>query len=375
MLKTLDKTSLALFVTLTLGGCAQSPRQPTVGFNDSAVPVDTTSLHAVQPRPRRTSQSSAIPSANHLNRVRHVATTAKTPAARDSGDNLWQRIRARLALTHLYHPRIQPQIFYMSRNPNYLNSLAERSRPFLHYIVEETEQRGLPMELTLLPMVESGFQPTAISPKKAAGLWQFMPATGLQWGLTYNPWYDGRHDLQASTQAALDYLEYLYQYFNGDWLLALAAYNAGEGTVQRAIEANLRAGRETDYWSLNLPQETEQYVPKLLALSQLVANPNAYGLSLRTIANEPYLYRFDIGPEVNLSRVAALAGMSEGQLRFYNPCLKRDVTPPINTYELLLPRTNALVLLKKLEDLRGLADNRYLLVQQSDGRWRLQPAL
>jgi membrane-bound lytic murein transglycosylase D len=161
------------------------------------------------------------------------------------------------------------------------------------------------MELVLVPMVESGFRPTALSAKDAAGLWQIVPSTGRYLGLAYNDWYDGRRDIYASTQAALNYLEYLREIFEGDWLLALAAYNAGEGTVKRALRANQRINRDIAYWSLDLPTETMVYVPKLLALAHVVANPQSYGLTLQNISDKPYLYKINLGQRVKLANVAA----------------------------------------------------------------------
>jgi membrane-bound lytic murein transglycosylase D len=279
--------------------------------------------------------------------------------------DLWERIRTKLAFKELKHPRVEEHIDNLSRHPGYLYTLTEQARPFLHYIVEATERRGFPMEVALVPMVESGFRPTAVSPRNAVGLWQIMPGTARHLGLARDSWYDGRRDVKASTEAALDYLEYLYDYFAGDWLLALAAYNAGEGTVGRAIAANERAGRPTDYWNLNLPRETKLYVPRILALGRLIAEPQVFGLDLGRISNEPYLAKIAVGPQISLSRVALLAGMSEGEVRFFNPCLRRNVTPPDSSYELLLPRENAVALLERMEISPGEKRNtRYQFVMQ-----------
>ncbi len=264
--------------------------------------------------------------------------------------DLWQRVRAKLMFTDIYNPRIDQYIDQYSNQPSYLYSLSQRAEPFMHYIVEAADRRGLPMELALVPMVESGFKPTAVSPKSAAGLWQIMPGTGRRFGLTQDQWYDGRTDLSDATQAALDYLEYLYDFFEGDWLLALAAYNAGEGTVQRAMRANAQRGKATDYWNLDLPHETEQYVPKILALSHLIAYSDAYQLDLHNISDEPYLLRIDVGPQLDLSLAANAAGMSLSELRHLNPAFKKGVTPDRHQH-LMLPRDKALALQSRLPNL------------------------
>jgi membrane-bound lytic murein transglycosylase D len=280
--------------------------------------------------------------------------------------DLWQRIRKKFSLAKATNLRIDRQIEYLNRNPYHVHTLVERSQPFLHYIVEAIDRRKLPMELVMVPMVESGFRPTALSAKDAAGLWQIIPATGKYLGLAYNDWYDGRQDIYASTQAALNYLEYLSEVFAGDWLLALAAYNAGEGTVKRALRNKQRIAQAVDYWSLDLPAEAMIYVPKLLALAHVVADPQFYGITLQRIDDRPYLYRVNLGQRVKLTSIAAMANMSEEKLRYFNPCLRRDTTPPYLSYGLLLPRNNARTLLEKLANFPGIINSRYLFVKQDD---------
>ncbi|MEK1907758.1 MAG: LysM peptidoglycan-binding domain-containing protein, partial [Pseudomonas sp.] len=224
------------------------------------------------------------------------------------------------------NPRIENQRLWFVSKPSYLESASGRGSLYIHYVVERLEERNMPMELALLPVIESAYNPFAYSRSDAVGLWQFIPATGRHFNLRQTSWYDGRRDVTASTNAALSYLSRLHDMFNGDWLLALAAYNAGEGTVSRAIERNQKLGLPTDYWNLPLPKETQDYVPKLLALSQIVMSPEAYGVSLNPIANEPYFEEIAIKQNLDLSRVAAMADMDEDELYNLNPAFKKRIT-------------------------------------------------
>ncbi len=253
--------------------------------------------------------------------------------------DLWQRIRAGFALpeSERYHPRVQNDLDWYRRHPGYLERVARRARPYLYHIVEEVEARGIPNEIALLPIVESAFQPFAYSHGRAAGIWQFVPGTARLYGLKQNWWYDGRRDIFASTDAALRLLKTLHRRFDGDWLLALAAYNSGEGTVRRAIRKNRRRGRPTDFWSLELPRETRGYVPKLLALSRLVAEPERYDIALLPIPNEPVLERVDPGSQLDLALAAELAGLSIEEIYRYNPGYNRWATDPDGPHELLIP--------------------------------------
>jgi membrane-bound lytic murein transglycosylase D len=212
----------------------------------------------------------------------------------------------------------------------------ERARLYLYYIVEEIEKRGMPMEIALLPAIESAYQPHAYSRARALGLWQFIAPTARKYGIEMNWWYDGRQDVFASTRAALDYLEKLYEEFN-DWNLALAAYNAGEGRVHYAIDYNRRKGRPTDYQHLRLRAETLHYVPKLMALVNIVSNPQAYGIKLASIPNEPYFVPVDIGSQIDLNVVAELADVPVGDLYDINPGFKRWATAPDGPHRILVP--------------------------------------
>ena len=242
--------------------------------------------------------------------------------------DIWERLRGGYQLQDSIgvNPRIEQQRLWFASNPSFVEKAGERSSPYIHYIVERLEERNMPMELALLPMIESAYNPFAYSPAHAVGLWQFIPSTGRHFNLRQTRWYDGRRDVTASTQAAMDYLVKLHDMFNGDWLLALAAYNAGEGRVSRAIERNQKLGLPTDYWNLSLPQETQNYVPKLLALSQVVMAPDAYGVALAPIANQPYFEEVELKQRMDLAKVAELAKVDEDELYLLNPAFKKRVT-------------------------------------------------
>lgn len=266
--------------------------------------------------------------------------------------NIWERVRAGFRLANEKdHPRLLSELSWYGRHDQYLDRVVERAEPFLHYIMSEVEARGLPAELALLPIVESAFQPFAYSHGRAAGIWQFIPSTGKIYGLKQNWWYDGRRDVYASTQAALKYLEDLSREFNGDWLHALAAYNSGSGTVRRAIRNNKRRNRPTDFWHLNLPKETQAYVPKLLALKRLVADPAAHNISLRCVKDMPYFEVVDTGSQIDLAMAAELADLDLEQLYQLNPGYNRWATDPYGPHQLLVPVDHAELLKEGLEAL------------------------
>lgn len=223
------------------------------------------------------------------------------------------------------------------RQPQYLPVVTKRAHLYLHYIVSQVEARNLPMELALVPLVESMLNPFAASPSRAAGLWQIMPRTGKSLALDQNWWYDGRRDIRTSTRAALDYLESLNRRFDGDWMLTLAAYNAGKGRVAKAQRSNARQGKPTDYWSLRLPLETRTYVPKIIALTQIIADPERYSAQLEPIPNKAAFEVASTGGQLELFRAAKLAGIELKALRALNPGQLRWATAPNQPAELLLP--------------------------------------
>jgi len=252
-------------------------------------------------------------------------------------NNLWNRIPRGYKLSAIDNYQIQKEIRKFVSNPSYFWNISTKARPYLYHIVAEVERRGIPLEIALLPAIESAFKPTALSHKSAAGLWQFIPATGRDYGLVQNRWYDGRRDITKSTKAALTYLQYLHDLFGDDWALALAAYNYGEGNVRKAIRRNRARGKPTDFWSLKLPRETRQYVPKLLALARIVANPQRYGVRLQPIANQRYFKQVNINRPIDLSLAAQLASMPLSEFKLLNPGYRRDTTAPRGPYYLTLP--------------------------------------
>ncbi|MGS2722282.1 LysM peptidoglycan-binding domain-containing protein [Porticoccus sp. GXU_MW_L64] len=252
--------------------------------------------------------------------------------------DLLARLRAGMTMVAKHQdPRIDKQEKWYASHPSYFDRVLKRSERYLYHIVGEVEARNMPMELALLPAVESAFDPFAYSHSHAAGLWQFIPGTAKRFGLQRDWWQDGRRDVTESTRAALEYLDYLNGLFDGDWLLALAAYNSGEGTVKRAIKRNARAGKGTDFWSLKLPRETRAYVPQLLALSRIIANPEAHKLTLVEIANEPYFGEVSFGAQMDLEQAALMAGIGSEELYRLNPAYNRLSTAPGSDQRLLLP--------------------------------------
>jgi membrane-bound lytic murein transglycosylase D len=276
---------------------------------------------------------------------------ASEPAAVANG-SIWERLNNGFMLPVPNHPRVAREIAWFAKHQEYLIRLQDRSRPYLYHIVEEVERRGMPMELALLPAVESAFQPFAYSHGRAAGLWQFIPATGKRYGLKQNWWYDGRRDVVAATDAALDMLQALNRQFDGDWELALAAYNAGSGNVRRAIRKNRKKGKPTDFWSLDLPRETRSYVPRLLALCSVLKNPEEHGLQpMMPIADEPYFATVDIETQLDLALAAEMAGIELDDLYRLNPGFNRWATDPSGPHRLSIPVENANQFREKLAQL------------------------
>jgi membrane-bound lytic murein transglycosylase D len=256
-------------------------------------------------------------------------------------DDLFDRMRAGFAFEEVQEPAIDEQLAWFEHNPDYLERVFQRGQRYLYHVITEIEARGMPLEFALLPVVESAYEPFAYSVSRAAGLWQFIPDTGRRFGLKQNWWYDGRRDVIESTRAALDYLQALHDQFNGDWLLAIAAYNVGELAVQRAIEFNEAHGKPTDFWHLNLPAETRAYVPKLLAMKRLMAEPERYGLDFAPIPNEPYFAVIETGSQIDLKIAARLANVSYDDLIALNPGYNRWATDPDGPHRLLVPIDNA----------------------------------
>ncbi len=267
--------------------------------------------------------------------------------------DVWQRIAMQLEMTV---PQDQTVDYYRKwylKHPGHLKLVAERAQPFLFLITEKVEERGLPLELTLLPIVESAFDAFAYSHGSAAGLWQFIPATGKMFGLKQNFWYDGRRDVDAATDAALDYLTSLGKQFNGDWEQAIAAYNSGGGRVASAIRKNQKLGKPTDFFSLDLPKETSSYVPKLLALADIIAHKDKYGIDIPEIPNKPVLQLVDPEEQLDLAIAAKYAGINVKELQSYNPAYNQWATSPNGPHQLLLPVDSVEPFLAKIETHRG----------------------
>lgn len=289
------------------------------------------------PDPEHNILEAAPPGPDDRELLQAAADDRNGASGDDLTPDLWDRLRGGYAFPEIDHPRIEAELAWYLNHPEYLARTVERARPYLWLIVESLERRDMPQEIALLPIVESAFQPFAYSHGRAAGLWQFIPSTATHYGLKQNWWYDGRRDVLASTRAALDYLQHLNTIFDGDWMLALAAYNSGSGTVSRAIRHNQKLGRPTDYWSLNLPRETRAYVPKLLALGRIFADPAAFDIEIASLPDEPVVTLVNLGSQIDLARAAELADIELEALYRLNPAFNRWATDPDGPHELLLP--------------------------------------
>ncbi|WP_332775893.1 transglycosylase SLT domain-containing protein [Polaromonas sp.] len=261
---------------------------------------------------------------------------------------LWERIRRGFAMPNLENELVTEREQWYASRPDYIQRMTERSSKYLFHIVEELERRQMPTELALLPFIESAFNPQAVSSAKAAGMWQFMPATGKYFSLKQNAFRDDRRDVLASTRAALDYLQKLHGMF-GDWHLALAAYNWGEGSVGRAIAKNQKAGLGTSYLDLNMPAETRLYVPKLQAVKNIVANPQAFHTELPLIENHPYFQQVQLTRDIDVALAAKLADVKIEDFKALNPSAHRPVILMAGTPHILLPWDNAKVFQRNFE--------------------------
>jgi len=266
-------------------------------------------------------------------------------------NTVWDRLLSLYSLPEINNSRIDEQLNWYLQNPDYLVRIQQRAEPYLHLILDEIEAKNIPGELALLPVVESAFRPEAYSKSDASGLWQFIPATGRLFGLQQNSWYDGRRDIYASTKAATKFLKQLSETFDGDWMLALASYNYGKGNVWKAIERNEDMGLPTDYWSLNLPEETANYVPRLLAVAKLFANADRYNIPLRHIPNRPYVEVVDIGSQLDLNKAARMANIPLEDFLKLNPGFNRWCTAPDGPHRLLIPVNQAQTFKRNLAQL------------------------
>lgn len=347
--KRIKKQVLSVVLLLALAGCATtSPEttnktlEPSPVRANAAVVVGSSAI--AEPTP-------AVPADAAQPETDTPPAAATELTTTPDHSDIWARIRAGFSIKPLDSPLVEKEIQWFANNPEYMQRMMERAKLYLYYIVDEVEKRGMPMEIALLPAIESAYKPHAYSRARAVGLWQFMPRTGRLYGLKANWWYDGRRDVQASTQAALDYLEKLYNDFDGDWHLALAAYNAGEGKVARMMKYNERKGKSTDYQYLKLKRETQHYVPKLMAMVSIVADPAKYGVQLADIPNEPYFARVDTGSQVDLGVVAKLVDVPIDDLHDINPGYTRWATDPNGPHHLLVPVDKKDALIEGLNNL------------------------
>ncbi len=343
----------ALGLAMLLGGCASVP--PGASSSDAA--AAGTAAPPAAPAPDMaatpaTAQGEA-PSSTAAPVTAHPGpATAPVPVdplrpdvpvqtdEAEARADLWQRVREGFSMPDLDGELVRDREQYYASRPDYVARMTERSNRYLFHILQEVQRRNLPSELALLPFIESAFNPQALSSAKASGIWQFMPATGRHYDLTQNVFRDDRRDVLASTRAALDYLVYLHGMF-GDWHLTLAAYNWGEGNVQRAIARNRRAGLGTGYEDLRMPAETRYYVPKLQAVKNIVAEPGRFAIVLPRIENHPYFLSVPIERDIDISLAASLAGLDLDEFKALNPQMNRPVILAAGTPQVLLPYDNA----------------------------------
>jgi membrane-bound lytic murein transglycosylase D len=328
----------SLLAALALAGCATTQTAAPGEAAPIASAVDTSVTVAAQAPPAPTAPAGPRPK-----------SAIDADAART---DLWVRVRRGFAMPDLESPLVADRERWYASRPDYVARMTDRSSRYLFYIVEELERRGLPTEIALLPYIESAFNPQAVSSAKASGMWQFMAATGKDFDLKQNLFRDDRRDVLASTRAALDYLTRLYTEF-GDWQLALAAYNWGEGSVRRAIAKNLKAGLPTDYSSLKMPEETRYYVPKLQAVKNIVADPQRFGLALPPLANHPYFLRVPIERDIDVALAVRLSGVTMEEFRTLNPQMNKPVILAAGTPQVLLPYDNANRFLHGLAEHQG----------------------
>jgi len=295
-----------------------------------------------------TEQNESISELAHKSGFDLPAATVRAQNNFAHSNDSWQYLISLFAIPEVDDALIQKQLDWYLARPKYIKTIQTRAEPYLYNIIKQVEEKGLPGELALLPAVESGFKAHAYSRAKASGLWQFIPSTGRLYGLDQNWWYDGRRDVYASTEAATSYLKKLGGVFNNDWLLALASYNAGMGTVGRAVKRNAANNKATDFWSLDLPRETKNYVPRLLALAKIFAHAEHYGISLKTQSHEPTFLAVNIGSQIELSKAAQLSNTTIEELFHLNPGLSRGYTPPQGPHRLLIPIDNADLFKKNL---------------------------
>lgn len=313
------KVFMLAMLMAQLSGCVTTSAKPsTTEFNAPANEVDSNNLHSPQQQQQQ-----------------HLAA----PTVVEQYSNVWEKIQHANTIDMHDDAEVHKQRNFFDDKQKFMNQVGERAEPFLYYIVNQLEARNMPLELALLPIVESGYNPLAQA-NGPTGLWQMIPTTGRNFGLTINSAYDGRKDALASTDAVLDYLQYLYDTLDQDWINAVAGYNAGESVIKTAINKNKAKGKPTDFWSLNIPTKRVPTVPKWLAFIQIIRAPNHYNLKIPPIANRPFLERLPAPSGVDIDQIARAAGLSKAKFKTYNPGFRQGVIPNEGKYQIALPLEN-----------------------------------
>jgi membrane-bound lytic murein transglycosylase D len=339
-------TPCSALAALLCAACTHlPPDEPEKVVKVEPVTAQVALTTTLQERIQEAAEATPEPVATPAPAPVEVITVAPAPLP---PNNIWVRIRAGFRLPDLDGTLVSRQEQWYANNPDYVARMVERGGVFLYHVVEEVERRKMPTEIVLLPMIESAYNPTAYSRAHASGMWQFIPSTGKIYGLRQNFWYDGRRDVLAATNAALDYLQKLYDQF-GDWTLALAAYNWGEGAVSRAIARNQAKGLPTNYESLAMPLETRNYVPKLQAVKNIVANPGRFGLVLANVPDRPYFATVTTNRHIDVQLAATLAEMDIEEFRFLNPAHNKPVIKAHGTETIVLPLDRVEVFQRNLE--------------------------
>jgi membrane-bound lytic murein transglycosylase D len=362
-----------LIISLRLGGCApleDNIKTPEITGQPLAEKAPIIDLNAPQAIPKSAAklevQTEDVEATTSELEVGQTIVQEEEPAPLL---DIWQRLRDGFEITPEKLPyTANKQLNHYLKNPRNLNILFKRSTPYLFHVTEQLENANLPLELALLPIVESNYDPLAYSPSHAVGLWQFIPSTATSLGLERSRWYEGRRDVVQSTAAAATYLAYLNKQFSGNWMHALAAYNSGEGAVRKAIRKNRRLGRSTDFWSLRLPQETKNYVPQLMALASIVKDAEKHQIKLPEIANSSFFDIVELPGQIELAKIITITGVDEVIFTQLNSAYRRSVTPPKTGYSVLLPVDKSGILIEFLatSDPATWAQYREYIVQSGD---------
>ncbi|EIJ34113.1 transglycosylase SLT domain-containing protein [Thiothrix nivea] len=361
--------AISVVAVFTGSGCSS-----TIGKPDQQTNTTGRIQHTKTSQKKAVLQKASLHGNAQANQSQRLSYNQEQKATIDEDFDTWERVFHGFQISNHYarHPQVQQFVNYYGRKPGQLNLLSERASVFLHMIVHEVERRGMPTEIALLPFVESAFDADVFSHAGAAGLWQFIPDTGRRYGLQQVKYYDARMDPFAATGAALSYLQKLNRDFNGDWLLSLAAYNCGEKRVEREIARNRAKGLPTDFWNLtNLPKETREYVPRLLAFKELISNAPRYGITLADTPNRARLAQVRINKPIDLRKTALMAGLDANHLVNLNPCFRTGITTPEYSNRIVLPRRNAQQLIQIMEALPAAANDRVYASKPSSGYNRL----